>query len=93
MSSTLTGYGPSKQLLFDGDESKYELWEVKFLGHVRRQKLLDVLTGTEAPDDAKNTDAYAELVQLLDDRSLSLVFRDAKDEGSKSPSRPLYGHR
>ena len=54
MSSTLTGYGPSKRLLFDGDESKCELWEVKFLGHMRRHKLLDILTGTEAPDDAKN---------------------------------------
>ena len=84
MSSTLTGYGPSKRLLFDGDEFKYELWEVKFLGHMRRQKLLNVLTGTEAPDDAKNVDSYAELVQLLDDRSLSLVFRNAKDDGRKA---------
>ena len=31
-SVNLTGYGPRRTLLFDGDESKYELWEVKFLG-------------------------------------------------------------
>ena len=28
-----TGYGPSmySNLVFDGDESKYEMWEVKFI--------------------------------------------------------------
>ena len=84
MSNTSTGYGPSSRLLFHGDESKYELWEVKFLGYMRRQKLYEVLTGTEAPDAAKNADAYAELVQVLDDRSLSLILRDAKDNGRKA---------
>ena len=31
-----------------------------------------------------NEEAYAELVQLLDDRSLSLVIREAKDSGRKA---------
>jgi hypothetical protein len=32
--------------------------------------------------DSKNAEAYAELVQLLDDdRSLSLIIRDAADDG------------
>ncbi|KAK3895660.1 hypothetical protein Pcinc_000583 [Petrolisthes cinctipes] len=34
-----TGYGPRSRLLFNGDEEKYELWEVKFMGHLRLQKL------------------------------------------------------
>ena len=42
---------------------------------------------TPAPvvDDAeKNSLAYSELVQFIDDRSLSLVMRDAKDDGRKA---------
>ena len=74
--------------MFDGDETKYELWEVKFLGHMRLQKLYHVIVpgeGEEGPPDLdKNADAFAELVQCLDDRSLSLVIRDAKDDGRKA---------
>ena len=32
-----TGYGP--RLHFDGDQDKYELWELNFLGHMRLQKI------------------------------------------------------
>ena len=39
-----TGYGPSRKqngnkfgrLLFDGEETKYEIWETKFLGYLLR---------------------------------------------------------
>ena len=34
-------------------------------------------------DEAKNADAFAELVQCLDDRNLSLIIREAKDDGRK----------
>ena len=34
--------------------------------------------------DTKNEEAFAELIQLLDDRSLSLVMRDAKDDGRRA---------
>ncbi|RXN38177.1 myosin heavy fast skeletal muscle-like protein [Labeo rohita] len=94
-----TGYGPSKEfgsrwnrLCFDGDEKNYELWETKFLAHLR---LLDlkttILSGAPAEDDkgaaedaSKNEEAYAVLIQLLDDKSLSLVMRDAADDGRKA---------
>ena len=83
-----TGYGPRRTLVFDGDEQKYELWEVKFLGHLRLQKLYDVVIptagSTGAPDADKNANAFAELVQCLDDRSLALVIREAKDDGRKA---------
>ena len=79
-----TGYGPSKlRLIFDGDETKYELWEVKFLGYLRIQKLLEVIE-SDSPDAAKNAEVFAELVQCLDDRSLTLIIRDAKNDGKKA---------
>jgi len=53
------------RLIFDGDESKYELWEVKFLGYVRLQKQQDVFVRDtdekEAPSAARNNEAFAEL--------------------------------
>ena len=36
------------------------------------------------PDEAKNEECYAELIQFLDDKSLSLVMRDAADDGRKA---------
>ncbi len=83
-----TGYGPRRGLLFDGNESKYELWEVKFLGYMRLQKLYNVFvrdaSEKDPPDESKRADAFAELVQCLDDRSLSLVIRDARDDGRRA---------
>ena len=87
-----TGYGPRfARLCFDGDEQKYELWEVKFLAHLRLQKLATCILPEEDGgiaeaelDDDKNADAYAELVQVLDDRSLSLIIRDAQGNGRKA---------
>ena len=56
-----------------GEESKYELWEVKCLAHMRLQKLYDVFVPSEGDTEAsvaKKADAFAELVriQCLDDR-------------------------
>ena len=82
-----TGYGPRRALIFGGDESKYELWEVKFLAYMRLQKLYNVFVPAEEEEPAsaaKKADAFAEFVQCLDDRSLSLIIREAKDDGPKS---------
>ena len=85
---SLTGYGPRRLLIFNGDESKYELWEVKFFGHLRLQKLYDVVVPRDgegnAPDAEKNANAFAELVQCLDNRSVALISREAKDDGRKA---------
>lgn len=71
------------RLLFDGDENNYELWEAKYLG--LKDTILTEPTTEEAEellDDAgKNAEAYAELIQFLDDKSLSLVMREAADDG------------
>lgn len=37
-----------------------------------------------AADPEKNADVYAELILLLDDKSLSLVMRDAQNNGRKA---------
>ena len=87
-----TGYGLSRaRLYFDRDESKYELWEVKFLAHLRTLKLastvLPVADGG-APDEEigteKNAACFSGIVQMIDDRSLSLIIRDAKDNSRKA---------
>jgi hypothetical protein len=78
-----TGYGP-RRLSFNGDETKYELWELKFLGYMRLQKLEKVFTGNGDPSAEDNATAFAELIQFMDDKSLSLIIRDAKDDGKKS---------
>lgn len=82
------------RLLFDGDEKSYELWETRFLAHMELRGLRDVILdnpeidsedeGAIAEDEAKNGEAYAELVQCLDNKSLSLVMRDAKCDGRKA---------
>ena len=93
MAASLTGYGPSKNIYFNGDEGNYELWEVKFLAYLRLHKLHSVVIDAEGsfiPDQAgsdvadKNAEVFAALVQLLDDKSLNLIIRDAKNDGRKS---------
>ena len=73
--------------MFNGDENKYELWEVKFLAQMRLQKLYDVFVpenSESSPSAAKKADAFAELVQCLDDKSLSLVIRETRDDGPEA---------
>ena len=56
---------------------------------MRLQKLYNVFvrdaSEKDTPDASTQADAFAELVQCLDDRSLSLVIRDgARDDGRKA---------
>ena len=55
---------------------------------MRLQKLYKVFvrdaSEKDPPDASTQADAFAELVQCLDDRSLSLVIRDARDDGRKA---------
>ena len=79
-----TGYGPAHRLYFDGDETKYEQWECKLLAYLKIKKLKDVvLPGAVASNDRKE-EAFSEMIQFLDDRSLNLVRHDAKDDGRKA---------
>ena len=78
---SLSGYG--RRLYFDGDESRYELFEVKFISQLRIQNLHSELA-KDTPDQNKNALIFAELSMCLDDKSLQLIIRDAKDDGKKS---------
>ena len=86
-----TGYGPSygRRPEFDGDGEKYELFESKLLGYMRRLKMHKVILpategGDTDVDDEDNADVYAELIQCLDDTSINLIFRDARDKGREA---------
>ena len=54
---------------------------MKFLAYMRLKKLKKVLIGDDEPEEGKNEEAYAELIQFLDDRSLGLVMHAAADNG------------
>ncbi|KAJ8391909.1 hypothetical protein AAFF_G00083800 [Aldrovandia affinis] len=62
------------------------------MGHLRLQKLKNTILEEPTSDDArelaadeeKNAEAYAELIQFLDDKSLSLVMREAADDVPKA---------
>ena len=90
--TTSTGYGPrTSRPFFNGNEERYELWEVKFVGYLRLQKLHDTILQpgegglvADKLDAGKNAKAFTELTLSIDDRSLSLVLRDAKDDGRKA---------
>ena len=80
------GYGlpHSKTLYFDGDESRYEIWEERMLAYMKVKKLKEyILPGTVASSERRE-ECYAELVHFLDEKSLCLVMRDAKDDGRKA---------
>ena len=81
------GYGhPAARLYFDGDEAKYEQWEMKLLVYMKVRKLkgcIDPDSTTIHDADTKEL-AFAELVPFLDSRSLALIMRDAKNDGRKA---------
>ncbi|RVE68126.1 hypothetical protein OJAV_G00088600 [Oryzias javanicus] len=89
MANRLAGV-QTAQLVFDGSEEKYELWETRFLGYLHSLKLKEtILTEpvTEeqlAADRSKNADCYAELIRLIDDKSLSLIRHEAADKGREA---------
>ena len=66
---------------------EYELWEVKLLAYMRLKKLHEVINPTlpnaARVDDVKNAEAFAELVQFFDNRSLGLM-RDANNNGREA---------
>ena len=63
-------------MIFRGDERKYELWEVKFLGYMRTLKLHNTITADidDEINPNKNAEVFGKLVQYLDDSNLSLII-------------------
>ena len=51
--------------MFQGDERKYEFWEVRFLGYLRPHELYDIIIIAkmgEPMNAHKNAEAYGEMV-------------------------------
>ena len=90
MDTTSTGYGPRSchKLHFDGNEERYELWEAKFISYLRIKKLHRVVEQDDGEDEDDNAShnalVYAELMQFLDEKCATLIFRDAKNDGKKA---------
>ena len=98
--SNTTCYEPSHsgqrwfRLVFNGDKKNFKLWETRFLAHMELRSHREViLEDPEIPnedeaalveDEAKNGEAYAQLVQCPDNKSLSLVMKDAKRDGRRA---------
>ena len=84
-----TGYGPRTRPYFDGTPESYAIWETRFTSYLYTldkglQKA--ILQPSDDVDDdrdfaTKNKWAYAELVQVLDERSLQLIMSDAPNDG------------
>ena len=73
------------KLMFTGDEQDYDIWEVRFLCYMALQSLKEtILPSSTTVDSTKNEKAYAELVMLLDEKSLSMIMTDAIDDGRKA---------
>ena len=76
--ANLIGYRPSRKengnklsrLLFDGEETKYEIWETNFSD---TSGLKDSVFGKnlnrDETDKERNDEAYAKLIQFLDNKS------------------------
>ena len=62
---------------------------MKFLGYPRIQHLHEVILSPTDQSDVmdvveKNATVFTKLIQYLDDKILSLVIRDARDNGRKA---------
>lgn len=65
------------------------LWETELLAHMRLLGLKETLLNEPAADNVgadilKNEESYAEMIEFLDDKSLSLIMREAADNGRKA---------
>jgi len=84
-----TGYGPRSRIQYDGNSESYKIWETRFINYLYtldtavHKAILPLPSGkTDDTDfDTKNRRAYAELVQVLDEKSLQLIMNDAEDHG------------
>lgn len=89
MSQSPTDYKHSRsQLLFDGNYSKYKLWEVKFVSYIWLWKFNDIILSMQDCWEIenygeRNAGVFIELIQCLDNKSLSLFIHNAKDNDRK----------
>ena len=66
-------------------EARIQIWETRFINHLYTmdKQVHDTIAGENEVDDfdVHNRRAYAELVQVLDERSLQLIMHDTRNDG------------
>ena len=88
MATNSTGYGP-RRAIFDGNTDTYNIWETRFIIYLYKldEKLVKAIEPKEESVDddtdlaSKNRRAYAELTQVIDEKSLELIMNDNKNDG------------
>ena len=79
------GPGRQRRSWFSLARKMTDLWEVRMLAYMGLQDLKTaILPSTTEAEPAKNEKAYAELVMLLDEKSLSMVMNEASDDGRQA---------
>lgn len=59
------------------------MWETKLLGYMNLENLKQVFVSEDDVTADQNETGFPELNQFLDERSLTLVMREANDDGRK----------
>ena len=88
MTTNSTGYGP-RRAIFTGDIATYNIWETRFINYLYTldENLVTAIEPkVDGNDDHEqfpkhNRRAYAELTQVLDEKSLELIMTDRKNDG------------
>ena len=70
-----TGQPRKNNLVYNGDPDTYELWKIKFVSYLKLRDLDGKSDGNGTVSVDKNALVFAELVQLMDDSSLSLIIK------------------
>eukprot|EP00794_Sanderia_malayensis_P020929 gene20929-22983_t len=76
---------PRSRIYINGEAESFSIWETRFTNYLYTldKGIHDAITAEEEGDNFEeyNRRAYAELVQVLDERSLQLVLNDAANDG------------
>ena len=91
MMSTTTTIN-KQRLYFNGDSSQFKVWETRFTNYLYTldksiyKALMPKVNGVndDADFDDKNRRAYAELVQVLDEKSMMMIINDNSNDGRQA---------
>ena len=80
------GYGPRSRIYFDGNAESFQVWETRFTNYLYTidKGLYEAIIGDDEEGEhfaENNRRVYAELVQVIDKRSLHLIMHDTANDG------------
>ena len=80
------GYGPRSRIYFDGNAESFQVWETRFTNYLYTidRGLYEAIIGDDEEGEhfaENNRRVYAELVQVIDKRSLHLIMHDTANDG------------